>query len=191
MTLLPIKPVKRPLDIKLARNGKLSPKVLTTVKPECTMHHKAARAWTAMCVAAKQDGVILAHVGDYRTYEAQVALFISRYSLTPTGTDESKVWNGKTYYRRPGVATAAVPGTSNHGWGLAVDAALRIDGKVFSITADPDGPIRSGLGWLLKHADSYGFSWELQSEPWHIRYYTGSRLPKVVKAYEAGLKKAS
>lgn len=191
MTTLPIKPVRRPLDLVGKQNGKLPAKVLSTVKPEATLHHKAARAWTAMRVAAKKDGVILDHVGDYRTYDQQVALFVSRYSTTPTSTGEVKVWNGRRYWRKPGVASAAVPGTSNHGWGLAIDAALRVNGQTVTITADPDGPgpVKSGLAWLLKNADRYGFSWELQSEPWHIRYYAGARLPKAVRDYEASLVK--
>lgn len=191
---LPIKPVKKPLDLAGKKNGKLPAKILSTVKPDpTTLHHKAARAWTALRAAAKQDNVILAHVGDYRTYEEQVALFVSRYSLTPTGSGESRVWNGKTWYKKPGVATVAVPGTSNHGWGLAIDAALIVDGKLITISADPDGsgPIKSGVAWLLKNADAYGFSWELQSEPWHIRYYAGSRLPRAVRQYEASKKRLS
>lgn len=187
----PIKPVKKPLDLVGKRNGRLPAKTITTVNPDCTMHHKAARAWTAMRAAAKKDGVNLAHVGDYRPYDQQVALFLARYDDRPTGTGDTRVWNGKTYWRKPGVASVAVPGTSNHGWGLAVDAALRIDGKVVSITADPDGrgPVKTGLSWLLNNANRFGFSWELQSEPWHIRYHAGSVLPRAVKAYEDSLKK--
>lgn len=185
---LPIKPVKKPLDLVGKQNGRLTGKVLDTVAPNLTLHHKAARAWTAMRAAAKKDGVILDHVGGYRTYDAQVALFKARYQTTPTSTGEVKTWNGVRYWRKPGVASAAVPGTSNHGWGLAIDAALKVNNMIVSITGDPDGPgpQKSGLAWLLKNADAYGFSWELESEPWHIRYYAGGRLPKAVKKYEAG-----
>lgn len=187
MTTLPIKPVKMPLSLRGKQNGRLPAKVLTTVAPNCTMHVKAARAWTAMREAAAKDGVQLAHVGDYRPYDRQVALFRERYQTTPTSTGDVRTWNGVRYWRKPGVAAAAVPGTSNHGWGLAVDVALRVNGQTVTISADPDGPgpVKSGLAWLLNNAARFGFSWELQSEPWHIRYVSGSRLPKAVLAYEA------
>jgi hypothetical protein len=37
------------------------------------------------------------------------------------------------------------------------------------------------LEWLLANADWFGFSWELQSEPWHLRYYVGDRVPLKVQ----------
>lgn len=182
----PVKPVKLPLSLIGKTNGKLPAKVLTTVAPNCTLALKAARAWTALRETAKKDGVILAQVGDYRPYERQVALFLERYSTKPTGTGDVRYWKGVRYELKPGYAAAAVPGTSNHGWGLAIDAALNIKGQIVTITADPDGPgpVKSGLAWLLAHADAFGFSWEAQSEPWHIRYYAGSKLPKAVVAWE-------
>ena len=65
--------------------------------------------------------------------------------------------------RLPGVASAACPGTSNHGWGLAVD--------IYAVGAE------GRLEWLLDNAARFGWSWELQSEPWHIRYVLGDTLP--------------
>jgi LAS superfamily LD-carboxypeptidase LdcB len=58
---------------------------------------------------------------------------------------------------------AAVPGTSNHGWGLACD--------VWNVGQN------GRLEWLLDNAKRFGFSWEVQSEPWHIRYVLGDDLP--------------
>ena len=58
---------------------------------------------------------------------------------------------------------AAVPGTSNHGWGLAVD--FRYPG---SVTSTP------GFSWLLANAPSFGWTWAgrtfAQVEPWHWEY---------------------
>ena len=54
------------------------------------------------------------------------------------------------------------PGTSNHGKGEAVDVG------------NASG---SRLAWLEKHAKSYGWAWELASEPWHIHYLLGDALP--------------
>jgi hypothetical protein len=52
---------------------------------------------------------------------------------------------------------AAYPGTSNHGWALAVDFSL--PGNQFS--------------WLQGHAGGYGWSWatgQAAGEPWHWEY---------------------
>lgn len=192
MSTFPVKPIRKPLSLRTARNGYLPAKVLETVKPDCTLHIRAARAWAAMRAAAKKDGVLLGHVGDYRPYDQQRALFLARFDDRPTGRTPAvtRSWAGKTWWLKPGMAVAAVPGTSNHGWGLAVDAALIIDGKTVTISADPDGPgpMKSGVAWLLKNADRFGWCWEIASgplvEPWHIIYYAGSRTPKAVKAHE-------
>jgi len=58
---------------------------------------------------------------------------------------------------------AAVPGTSNHGWGCAVDVALGGYGNAATSVAFPF------LSWAIEHAHQYGWSWEVQSEPWHLR----------------------
>jgi LAS superfamily LD-carboxypeptidase LdcB len=74
---------------------------------------------------------------------------------------------------------AAVPGTSNHGWGLAIDLAEKVNGKAVSISP-------RSVKWLIKHAAQYGFCAEAQSEPWHWRYFTGDKIPAAVLAFEAG-----
>ena len=63
----------------------------------------------------------------------------------------------------------AAPGTSNHNLGIAIDVA-NANGKI--------------LEWLLANADDYGFTWELQEEPWHIRYVCGDAIPAKVKAWK-------
>lgn len=189
----PVRTIKKPLDLVGKKNGRLPAKMLGEIKPSGFMHHKAARAWAAMRAAAKKDGVVLGHVGDYRPYAEQEALFRARFSTRPTGRTPEvvRVWNGQRWYLKQGVALAAVPGTSNHGWGLAIDAALVVKGQTVTISSDPDGsgPMKSGVEWLLKNAARFGFCWEIASgalvEPWHIVYFAGSKLPKAVRAYEA------
>ena len=56
----------------------------------------------------------------YRTYDQQVSLFTQRYSQKNTGVDY-RYWNGKNWWRKPGYSSAATPGTSNHGLGVAID----------------------------------------------------------------------
>ena len=159
-----------PADLKQAKNGKLEPILLRSIEPSGQLHHTAARAWGAMRTAAALDGVVLGQVGTYRSYDTQVALFKQRYQLQANDSSTTRVWNGVRYWLRRGVAPASSPGRSNHGWGLAVDVAS----------------IGSGgrLGWLLRNAERYGWSWELQSEPWHIRYVMGDTVPQAVIAFE-------
>lgn len=193
----PVRTIKKPLDLVGKKNGLLPEKMLSPIKPSGVLHHKAARAWAAMRHDAWADGVHLAQVGDYRSYAEQEALFRARFSTAPTGRvpEVVRVWNGRRYYLKQGVALAAVPGTSNHGWGLAIDAALKVNGQTVTISADPDGsgPMKSGVAWLLKNAARFGFCWEIASgslvEPWHIVYFAGSKLPKAVLAYEKSLEK--
>jgi hypothetical protein len=55
---------------------------------------------------------------------------------------------------------AAVPGTSNHGWGLAVDC-----------------PWAEAQAWLLRHGPDYGWAHDeglRVGEPWHFRYIGAS-----------------
>lgn len=185
----PVKPVVLPKDMKGLENGKLPEKLLKPIKPSGKLHHLAADAWEAMRVAAERDGITLAQVGDYRPYERQLSLFKERYVKGDSG-DPRKItrkFNGETWMLKKGMAPAGSPGTSNHGWGLAIDAALKVNGRIVSIMQDPDGKkkgVKSGLEWLFANADKYGFSWEIkegaQAEAWHIRYYPGDKIPAAV-----------
>ncbi|MFC8799897.1 D-alanyl-D-alanine carboxypeptidase family protein [Promicromonospora sp. NPDC057138] len=68
---------------------------------------------------------------------------------------------------------AAIPGTSNHGWGLAIDL---------------DDPIAGGSSpeyvWLRLHAPDYGWdnpSWArlggAKPEPWHFEFFAAGSIP--------------
>jgi len=41
------------------------------------------------------------------------------------------------------------------------------------------------LDWMLQNIEKFGFSWEVQSEPWHIRYCAGDNIPQAVLDFEA------
>ena len=187
--------MKLPRDLRGIENGKLSDKMLVDIKPNGEMHKLAASAWTAMRAAAKEDGYILGHVGAYRPYDQQLSLFKDRYVKGDSGDPRkiTRTFNGEKWMLKPRYAPAGSPGTSNHGWGLAIDAALVVDGRTVQITADPDGkgPLKTGLDWLMKNADKYGFSWEVkegaQAEAWHIRYYPGDDIPEAVTAHFGGV----
>lgn len=177
-----------PADLAGKANGQLPGSLLTVVHGGGKLHHLAARAWTALVAAAWSEvGLPLTFTfgGTYRSYASQEALFRSRYDPAGTGGG-CKTWNGVRWCKKsPNLATAAVPGTSNHGWGLAIDTAWDRDltdgvgpDDATGITSHP------GWSWLLANAARFGFSWELQSEPWHLRYVTGDQIPAAVLAFE-------
>lgn len=163
---LPIKPVTLPKDLLKQRNGFLTG-VLTAI-PGGQLHHLAAQAWTALTAKARANKILLeptSPADTYRPFHVQEELFFKRYDNTPRQTRHEK-YQGKDWWLKPGVAGCAVPGTSNHGLGLAIDIANMNDLK---------------LQWLLVNAATFGFSWEDQSENWHIRYVAGDKLPPVCK----------
>lgn len=188
MARLSITPVTMPRDLDGKTNGKLPATALTAVPGGGQLHHLAARAWAALRSAAWDEvglPLTFSYGGTYRPYTAQETLFRSRYSPTGQGGG-CKTWNGQRWCKKSSnLATAATPGASNHGWGLAIDAAWDSD-LTDGIGPDDATYIEShpGWSWLLANAERFGFSWELQSEPWHLRYVTGDNVPAAVLAFE-------
>ena len=178
---LPIAPVTLPADLVGQPNGRIPGELLVDVGPSGLLHHTAARAWRALVADAADNGLPLTYTygGTYRTLAAQTVLFESRYSPTGTGGG-CKFYNGRQWCKKSAnLATAAVPGTSNHGLGLAIDSAAGDGPNVAtSIASHPK------WSWFRANAERYGFSWELQSEPWHIRYVSGDVIPQAVLDYE-------
>ncbi|MEH6947202.1 M15 family metallopeptidase [Bacillus sp. JJ634] len=125
------------------------------------MRAEAAKALEKMFRAAKKQNLHLAGVSAYRSHETQVSLFnnyVKRDGLE----------NAKTY--------SALPGTSEHETGLAIDVTTA-DGACaaqdcFGDTAEAE--------WLAKHGHEYGFIIRYPEgkehitgykyEPWHLRY---------------------
>lgn len=164
-------------------NGRLDTHILRPIGlGKMVLVEPAARTFKAMYAAAWANGIELSATGAFRTYDSQVDLFAARYTTTPLPGRPTKIWNGVIYWQKPGTAEAAVPGTSNHGWGLAVDFARDADGQ-----PDYETPIpidQRMIDWLLVNAAKFGWSWELQSEPWHLRYVDGDNIPQAVLDFE-------
>jgi hypothetical protein len=99
---------------------------------EHRMWSPAAEAFTAMRTAAAGAGVTIGVTDSYRNYDQQVDLA-----------------RRKGLYKDGGLG--AVPGTSEHGWGRAVDV-------------DVNGV---GLAWMRSHAAAFGFTENTPREPWH------------------------
>jgi D-alanyl-D-alanine carboxypeptidase/Putative peptidoglycan binding domain len=183
---LPVHPAKIPGWVKKFENGHLAQDSMIKVAPisEGYLIPEAAAGWRTLQLAAQQAGFNLTMSGGYRSYERQVAMFHERFTTSENG-GPTKQWNGTTYWQRPKVAMAATPGRSNHGWGAAVDMAL---GGYAKAAQD----VRSSsafLDWIVPRAKDYGWSWEVQSEPWHVRLVGDGTRPAAVggQSQQSGL----
>ena len=104
----------------------------------------------------------------YRAYSdgtpySQVAIFRARYQTAPLINRPVRWWNGAPWYQRPGTAPAGVPGTSNHGWGRALDLGSGVNSSLTS----------TEYLWMRANAHRFGWThpaWARQAgslEPWH------------------------
>jgi len=137
----------------------------------------AAYAWDR-AVAAFGKRVLI--TGAWRSYETQERIFLDRYQTAyiqyAPGKVDARPWMGRTWYRKPGEAAAAIPGTSNHGGGLAVDVKTEreagdppyAEAVIFASWADADRArflrVAAEHGW----DDDEGRSVD---ELWHLTYY--------------------
>lgn len=196
--VLPISQMNRPSTLNGMENGRLPSAILDSIGvPGAFMEKTAARAFRAMFAEMRKLGFEPRQVGHYRTFDQQLNLFLSRYKpassaeWSGTPSQHRKRWAEARRYGHTSElwvkklingkypATAASPGSSNHGWGLAVDVAEEYDND-----SSPD-PIRSQwVNWLVNNASRYGISAELQSEPWHWRYVAGDNIPSAVIQFE-------
>lgn len=188
----PVRTIVRPSALNGQSNGALSSTILSQIPGQAggqtiTMVKVAARACRALIAAAKAAGhtlKITSAADSYRKYSIQEAIFRDRYTTTYLAGRPYKYWNGRRWYQKPNTAVAAVPGTSNHGWGLANDFGEERDGDAGTEPLDD-----ATLNWLINNEERFGFSHELQSEPWHIRYFAGDKVPQAVLDYEQQLNK--
>ncbi len=99
------------------------------------LHAPAAAAYQRMVADARAQGVTIGITDSYRPFDEQVDLA-----------------RRKGLYREGGLA--AVPGTSSHGWGLAVD--LDLD--------------ETAQQWMRENGWRYGWVETTPREPWHWEY---------------------
>ncbi|MEZ5379339.1 MAG: M15 family metallopeptidase [Acidimicrobiales bacterium] len=125
-----------PADLVPYGNGKVPAEALTALSvPGHSLYAPAANAFEKMVAAAKADGVTIGVTDSYRPLAVQ-----------------ERLAKEKGLYSQGGLA--ATPGTSNHGWGLALD--LDLDD--------------SAQAWMRAHAPDYGFVEDVPREPWHWTY---------------------
>lgn len=132
-TELPAVPVTAAM--RAAGNGQLPDSVLSSIGDGHRLAEPAASAFLAMRKAAAADGVTFGVNDAYRSYDEQVDL-AAREGIYGQG------------------GLAAVPGTSNHGWGLATDLDLS----------------DAAHAWMADNAWRYGFFEDVPGESWHWTY---------------------
>lgn len=121
-------------------NGKIPEATLAPITGSSQrMWAPAAQHLNDLLADAKKAGVTISVTDGYRDYDSQV-----------------KVADQKGLYSQGGLA--AVPGTSEHGWGLAVDLGLDANSQA----------------WMRQHAKEYGFIENVPREPWHWEFSPAS-----------------
>jgi hypothetical protein len=125
-----------PADLAAYGNGRIPADALA---PVGTSGHRlwapAAGSFEELQAAAARDGVTIGITDSYRSYDAQV-----------------DVAARKGLYSQGGLAAA--PGTSPHGWGLALD--LKLDA--------------GAQEWMRSNGGRFGFVEDTPREPWHWVY---------------------
>jgi len=128
-------------------NGRLSPGQLTAVQGGYQLRSDAAQAFQNASAAARKSGVNITLSSAYRSYEKQAALYANRAN--------------NPY-------PVAAPGTSNHGYGIAVDV--------------PEGT--PGHNWMIANGRQFGWK-NLPGDAVHFDFVGGSGM----KSYHTGSNK--
>jgi D-alanyl-D-alanine carboxypeptidase len=134
------------------------------------MRKEAAQALEQMFAGAKKDGIFLAGVSGYRSYETQVSLF--KYYVQTQGEAMARKYSAEA-------------GHSEHQTGLAMD----VSGSTGKCAADDCFADTPEAKWLATHAPAYGFIIRYPKgkeaitgyayEPWHVRFLGLSLAQKV------------
>lgn len=138
-----------------AQNGKLTN--LTSIGGSHKLNSDAASDYKKMVDAAKKDGISWTITDSYRPYDIQDKIFDWDY-FNKTGKKRKKGTSG---------TPVAYPGTSNHGWGSAVDLGVKYGDKAHT--------------WLVDNASKFGFSNPFnnpRTEPWHWEHLASAKQMK-------------
>ncbi len=137
----------------MSKNGQLVAAELTTVQPGIKLSTKTANAWNRMQAAFKKaypgEKLVISKDGGYRNLAVQKRMH------------DDPPESGK-------LVPLALPGTSTHGLGTAVDINNW-----------------SAHGWVEKNASRYGFHLEFPGvEPWHYRHDGKTAVKPLTKPIE-------
>ncbi len=129
-------PVAVTAAMEAAGNGNLPDAMLVSIgRDGHRLSAPAAAAFRRLAADAERDGVTIGVSDSYRSYADQVDM-ANRVGLYGQG------------------GLAAVPGTSNHGWGLSLD--LSLDDRAQQ--------------WMRDNGWRYSFFEDVPNEPWHWTY---------------------
>lgn len=170
-----------PTALTKHKNGQLPESLLVPVKSGGKMYYVAAAQFNKMYDAALVAGFKLKNIGDYRSFQGQLFMFMDRYVTTDTGTGVTRQYDGKTWWLKKGKAPSAAPDPtglkgSNHGWGLAIDLGYDVNGKLTSMGG-------ACFDWMCANAPKYGFYLQgdnrasKEFEAWHWQYCLGDASP--------------
>lgn len=149
------------------KNGQATPAQLAKTKTGHTLAGTAAKSYDRLNTAfTKQFGYALKLTQGYRPRTEQEKIFLQRYEKRATGSGpygDVRWYSGARYVRVRGAA-AAIPGTSNHGLGVAIDINTGIGFGSFT---------SAQYKWLAKNGPAYGWTnveGRAVNEPWHWVY---------------------
>ena len=139
-----------------------------------SMRPDGAEALEAMFAAAKEEGINLAIVSGYRSYNKQSTIYSRKKSA---------------YGQAEADKVSARPGTSEHQLALAMDLAKKGSSQLNSAF----GKTKEGqwvsanahrFGFIVRYLEGYEDITGYMYEPWHVRYVG----PEMAEAlYESGL----
>ena len=173
----------KPSALNGHKNGQLPANLLAKVNTGGQMYAPVAAHFNNLYNAALAAGHKLRNVGDYRSFEGQLSMFMDRYETSDTGRvpQVTRQYEGKTWYLKKGKAPSAAPDPtgvkgSNHGWGLAIDLGYEANGKLQSMGG-------ACFEWMCENAPKYGFYLQTgdinskEFENWHWQYCLGDASP--------------
>jgi len=154
------------------------------------LNRRAAAAWHAMQAAAAQDGINIWVISAYRSHEVQERNFnnlVAQHIAAGRSQEQAQMLSA---------AYIAVPGTSEHQLGLAID--INQISNAFEHTPE--------FAWLMENGARFGFIFRyprdtthitgINFEPWHFRYVgsnhaaiimeMGIVLEEYMKMFESG-----
>jgi len=138
--------------------------------PTWRLRADAAASWERVINALGQNFPLSSA---WRSYETQKTLFEQRYIPKASGGGEFcdvRTWNGTRYVRTSDLGAAAVPGTSNHGKGQAIDVpgfeSFGDTARLQFLTVAKD------FGWDDKEGCSVGERWHFTYNPENDKGYT-------------------
>lgn len=147
-------------------NGQVDPALLVQVGTERLRAGTASR-WAQVCAeVARRYGwtPTIYPDGGYRDIIEQRTIFLARYTRQAAGSGpygDVRWWAGVRYVRTSPAGPAAVPGTSNHGLGKAIDVAD------VGTVGDFSSPRRAQFAAVAIPAGFSDAEGRAAGEPWH------------------------